>query len=132
MKSTNALPVVAMLVVAISFPVAAAARDPQESADQPPQRALRVDPPPIATDKTVAYDYDIVYVRAPRVVRGPDGKDHQAEVWPDAGGPGTLRAPTDLMLLHPDGTEDLLVAGGDGAIADPYVSFDARSVYYTR
>ncbi|MBM3997285.1 MAG: hypothetical protein FJ303_24520 [Planctomycetes bacterium] len=42
-----------------------------------------------------------------------------------------MRSPTDLMLLHPDGTEDILVAGGRGAIADPYVSFDAHWVYYT-
>jgi hypothetical protein len=30
----------------------------------------------------------------------------------------------DLMLLHPDGREELLVAGGDGSITDPMVSFD--------
>jgi hypothetical protein len=35
------------------------------------------------------------------------------------------------MLLHPDGSEEVLVAGGKGAIADPYVSFDGWSVYYT-
>ena len=34
------------------------------------------------------------------------------------------------MLLHPDGSEELLVAGGDGAVTDPFVSFDGRSVYY--
>ena len=30
-----------------------------------PER-LNVNPPPISTDKSVKYDYDIVYVRAPR------------------------------------------------------------------
>jgi hypothetical protein len=35
------------------------------------------------------------------------------------------------MLLHPDGSEEVLVAGGTGAIADPNVSFDARGVYYS-
>jgi hypothetical protein len=35
------------------------------------------------------------------------------------------------MVLHPDGSEHLLVAGGKGAIADPYVSFDAQWVYYS-
>src|SRR5262249_11457718 len=42
-----------------------------------------------------------------------------------------MRASTDLMLLHPGGKEEVLVAGGKGAIADPYVSFDAQWVYYT-
>jgi len=30
------------------------------------QQALSLDPPAIATDKTVKYDYDVVYVRLPR------------------------------------------------------------------
>jgi hypothetical protein len=93
--------------------------------DTLPQRPLRTNPPPIARDRTVKYDYDIVYVRAPRVVKGPDGKVRQAHVWPNAADP------TDLMLLHPDGNEEVLVAGGKGAVADPYVSFDAKWVYYS-
>ena len=36
------------------------------------------------------------------------------------------------MLLHPNGTEELLVAGGNGAVTDPFVSFDAQWVYYAR
>jgi hypothetical protein len=107
----------------------AAAADAQ---DKPPyQRPLRADPPHISTDKTVKYDYDIVYVRAPRFVKGTDGKDHLAPVWPNAAEPANLRASTDLMLLHPDGSEEILVEGGKGAIADPYVSFDAQWVYYS-
>src|SRR6185369_7556228 len=35
------------------------------------------------------------------------------------------------MILHPDGSTELLVAGAPGAIADPSVSFDAQWVYYT-
>src|SRR5213593_4740893 len=104
---------------------------PLAGQDKPPQRKLRVDPPHISTDKAVKYDYDIVYVRAPRFVKGKGGKDVQAEVWPDAGTPHALRASTDLMLLHPDGSEEMLVEGGAGAIADPYVSFDAKWVYYS-
>src|SRR5262245_62510895 len=96
-----------------------------------PQRKLRVDPPTIKTDKSVKYDYDIVYVRAPRTVKGKDGKVQQASVWPDASNPENLRASTDLMLLHPNGKEEVLVEGGKGAIADPYVSFDAQWVYYS-
>src|SRR5262249_4431792 len=105
--------------------------------DRPQPQPLRVDPPPIAKDKTVQYDYDIVYVRAPRTVKGRDikgsdeVKDQPAPVWPNASEPTNLRAATDLMLLHPDGSEEVLVAGGQGAIADPYVSFDAQWVYYT-
>ena len=34
------------------------------------------------------------------------------------------------MLLHPDGSEEVLVPGGKGAVTDPYVSFDGNSVYY--
>ena len=41
---------------------------PLAGQDKSPQRKLRVDPAPIAADKAVKYDYDIVYVRAPRVV----------------------------------------------------------------
>jgi hypothetical protein len=92
---------------------------------------LKARPALIATDRSVKYDYDIVYVRAPRFVKGKDGKDRQAPVWPNAAEPENLRASTDLMLLHPDGTEEVLVAGGNGAIADPYVSFDAQWVYYS-
>ncbi|MFN7917484.1 MAG: hypothetical protein U0Q55_19210 [Vicinamibacterales bacterium] len=43
-----------------------------------------------------------------------------------------MPAGSDLMLLHPDGTEEVLVPGGDGAIADPAVSFDAQWIYYAR
>jgi len=98
---------------------------------RPPQRPLKVDPLAISTDKTVKYDYDIVYVRAPRTVTGADGKERIAPVWPNAGEPENLRAATDLLLLHPDGSEEVLVEGGTGAIADPYVSFDAQWVYYS-
>src|SRR5262249_39438346 len=99
--------------------------------DKPPLRPLRVDPPHVSTDKTVKYDYDIVYVRAPRTVKGPRDGWRLAMVWPDASEPFNMRASTDLMLLHPDGRDEVLVAGAPGAIADPYVSFDAQWVYYT-
>src|SRR5262245_65423150 len=104
---------------------------PLAARDKPPERLRRIDPPHISTDRTVKYDYDIVYVRAPRFVKGKDCKDHQAQVWPNAAEPENLRAPSDLMLLHPDGSEEILVKGGKGAIADPYVSFDAQWVYYS-
>ena len=37
----------------------------------------------------------------------------------------------DLMLLHPDGTEEVLVGGGQGSVTDPMVSFDGEWVYYS-
>ena len=101
-----------------------------DSPDRPPQRPLNVKPKPIVEDRTVKYAYDIVYVRAPRTVKGNDGKEHPAPVWPEIGHVYNLNAVTDLMLLHPDGTDEVLVAGGKGAIADPYVSFDGEWVYY--
>src|SRR5262249_16298066 len=42
----------------------------------------------------------------------------------------TMEAGADLMLLHPDGREELLVAGGNGSVTDPMVSFDGEWVYY--
>ena len=87
---------------------------------------LSIQPPPIATDKSVKYDYDIVYVRAPR---GDKGKARWAEV----GDPRTMEPGADLMLLHPDGKEEVLVAvKAHESIADPMVSFDGQSVYYAK
>jgi hypothetical protein len=88
---------------------------------------LSIDPPHIATDKTVKYDYDIVYVRAPR--RQSDGRSRWAEV----GDPRTMEPGADLVLLHPDGTEEVLVpVKPHESIADPYVSFDGKSVYFAK
>ena len=70
-------------------------------------------------------DYDIVYVRAPR--RGDDVGTNWAEI----SSPLFMDAGADLMLLHPDGKEELLVAGGKGSVTDPVVSFDGEWVYYS-
>ncbi|MCE9532041.1 MAG: hypothetical protein K8T89_13090 [Planctomycetes bacterium] len=87
---------------------------------------LNVEVPPVSTDKAVQYDYDIVYVRAPRF------GDEKSPKWAEIAHPVLMDPGADLMLLHPDGKEDLLVAGGeDGAIADPAISFDGESVYYS-
>ena len=83
--------------------------------------------PHISTDKTVKYDYDIVYVRAKRA-----GDKIHKRFYTDFSSPVTLEPGADLMLLHPDGTEELLTAGGEGSITDPMVSFDGQWVYYTR
>jgi len=95
----------------------------QEKGERKP---INVDPPPIASDATIKYDYDIVYVRAPR--RGDD----QHILWAEVFAPLRAEPGSDLVLLHPDGSEEVLVAAGDDAITDPFVSFDAEWVYYAR
>lgn len=86
---------------------------------------INVDIPHISTDKTVKYDYDIVYVRAKRA-----GDKIHKRFYTDFSSPVTFEAGADLMLLHPDGKEELLVEGGDGSVTDPMVSFDGHWVYY--
>lgn len=87
---------------------------------------LSIDPPHISSDKSVKYDYDIVYVRARRA-----GDKIHKRYYTDFSSPVTLEPGADLMLLHPDGNEELLVAGGEGSVTDPFVSFDGHWVYYT-
>jgi hypothetical protein len=88
---------------------------------------LDMEPKPILKDPTVKYDYDIVYVRAPRTQ--PDGRSRWAEV----GDPRSMEPGADLMLLHPDGSEEVLVpVQGNESIADPFVSFDGKSVYFAK
>src|SRR5262245_50447030 len=88
---------------------------------------INVKVPHITTDRSVRYDYDIVYVRALRA-----GDKVHKRYYTDFSQPVTLEPGADLMLLHPNGQEERLVAGGDGAITDPTVSFDGQWVYYTR
>src|SRR4029078_226846 len=77
--------------------------------------------PHFSKDATVKIDYDIVYVRAPLM----------KYVWPDVGAPVLMEPGADLMLLKPDGRQEVLVEGGaKGSVADPYVSFDGAWVYY--
>jgi hypothetical protein len=89
-------------------------------------RPLNVNPPHITTDKLVNYDYDIVYVRAPRT-----GDDKQI-AWSEVFSPLRAEPGSDLMLLHPNGKEEVLIAAGDDTITDPFVSFDGQWVYYAR
>ncbi len=72
-----------------------------------------------------AITYDVVYVRQPR------NGDNAHITWPEVFHPGVIEPGTDLMVLHPDGTEEILVVGGNGAVIDPFVSFDAQWVYYS-
>jgi hypothetical protein len=88
---------------------------------------INIEPQPIAKDPSVKYDYDIVYVRAPR--KGDQERPHWAEV----GDPRTMEPGADLMLLHPDGSEEVLVpVKALESIADPFVSFDGQWVFYAK
>src|SRR5262249_16870382 len=82
---------------------------------------FNVEVPKVSTDPTIKYDYDIVYVRTPRKGNAP----HSSR-WPDASLPLNVDAGGDLMLLHPDGSEERLVAGGNCSVTDPFVSFDGQ------
>ena len=81
--------------------------------------------PHVSTDKAVTIDYDIVYVRAPRA-----GDEVHKRFFTDFSHPVTMEPGADLMLLHPDGTEEVLVKGGDGSVTDPVISLDGKWVYY--
>jgi hypothetical protein len=95
---------------------------------KPPGKGpFNIEVPKVSTDSSIKYDYDIVYVRTPR----KDNKPHSSR-WPDASLPLNVDAGGDLMLLHPDGTEERLVAGGKGSVTDPFVSFDGQWVYYSQ
>lgn len=87
---------------------------------------LKTDVPHVSTDPGVKVDYDIVYVRARR-----DGDKVHKRYYADIATPVTMEPGADLMLLKADGTEELLVPGGEGAVTDPSVSFDGQWVFYT-
>ncbi len=70
-------------------------------------------------------NYDVVYVRQPRF------GDNTNTIWPEVFHPARLDGGADLMLLHTNGTEEVLVAGGTGGVTDPFVSFDAQWCYYS-
>jgi hypothetical protein len=112
-----------VILLAALGPVPAAAQAPKEKRYLDP---IDVHVPHISTDRSVRYDYDLVYVRAPRA-----GDKIHKRFYTDFSQPVTLEPGADLMLLHPDGREELLVAGGDGSVTDPMVSFDGQWVFYS-
>ena len=105
---------------------------PPEPEKEPEEEKQYLDPidvnvPHVSTDPAVKIDYDIVYVRADRL-----GDDKHAEFFTDIARPVYMRPGADLMLLHPDGSEEVLVDGGDkGGVTDPMVGFDGEWVYYS-
>jgi hypothetical protein len=111
------------MALGVAFVCGASAGDPA----LPPAKLDPV-PKPLKSDSSVKIGYDIVYVRAPRFIEA--GGKKRPSRWPEIGHPTNIDAGYDLMLLRTDGSEELLVAGGEGSIADPFVSFDAQWVYY--
>ncbi len=116
----------------LAWPWSPAWRSSPPWAAQKQKEKLYLDPinvniPHISTDKSVQYDFDIVYVRAKRI-----GDKVHKRFFTDFSAPVTLEPGADLMLLHPDGREDLLVPGGETAsVTDPMVSYNGQWVYYT-
>ena len=93
-------------------------------AQDSPER-IGTDPKHASTDSSVKIDYDIAYVRFPR--KG----DAVGTNWAEIANPVFMDAGADLMLLHPDGSEEVLVKGGVGSVTDPMVSFDGDWIYYS-
>ena len=69
--------------------------------------------------------YDVVYVRQPR------HGDNTNTIWPEVFHPARAEPGADLMLLHPDGSEEVLVDCDVCSVTDPFISFDAEWVYYS-
>ncbi len=120
-----------ILAMAVAVWVALLASSPallkaQSPDDRPFLAPINVDVPDVRTDPSVTIDYPIVYVRAPRF--GDEKNSHWAEV----GDPTRMDPGADLVLLKPDGSEEVLVEGGDGSVTDPAVSFDGQWIYYAR
>jgi hypothetical protein len=115
-------PVLLIAIMALAAPLLGQQTSPRVYLDP-----ININPPHITTDKSVKYDFDIIYVRAPR--RDPTGRSRWAEV----GDPRTMEPGADLMLLHPDGAEEVLVpVKAEESIADPFVSFDGKWVFYAK
>ncbi len=69
--------------------------------------------------------YDIVYVKAPRL------GDETNTQWPEVFDPIRMEPGADLILLHPNGSEEVLFDAADGAVVDPAVSFDGEWVFFS-
>lgn len=80
---------------------------------------------PIVEAGSTAVDYDIVYVRQVRF------GDDVNTTWPEVFHPAKMDTGADLVLLHPDGSEEVLVDCMICGVTDPFVSFDAQWVYYS-
>lgn len=80
----------------------------------------------LANFSATAVNYDIVYVRYP--AESPGGKFVKI---PQGEQPYVIETGADLMLLHPDGSETILVDCKKCSVMDPVISFDGNTVYYS-
>jgi len=101
------------------------AAEPVAETDRRYPGPISLEIPHVSTDSSVRLDYPIVYVRTPR--RGDDVKS----TWAEIAHPVLMDAGADLMLLNPDGTEEVLVEGGRGSVTDPVISLDGEWVIYS-
>lgn len=115
---------------AVLTPNARAATNPAPG-DSP--SAIRYLPSAICTPNIVTTD--IVYVRAPRF------GDNENSLWADTVRPLSLDPGADLMLLHPNCTQEKLfplpehqafldAPIGNGSVTDPGISFDGKWVVF--
>jgi hypothetical protein len=113
------------LTAATSSPGLAAKPAPGKESKQ-----LAVHASHISTDKSIKYDYPIVYVRVPR--DPADLTDFHKYFWmiPSTYNAFHMKPGGDLVVLYPNGREEVLVSAGEGSVADPAVSFDGQWVYY--
>ena len=106
-KKHLALPLLPLLLLPLAtFPSPLALAQQSRDLTAP----INLNPPHFSTDKSVKLDYDIVYVRAPR--KG----DAVGTNWTEISNPVYMDPGADLMLLHPDGSEEVLVRGGAGSV----------------
>ena len=121
----EAILVLAVMVLALA-PGARARPNPGATtgAPRPPVMAAPR-APDAAHQASPVVPYDIVYVRQPRY------GDSTNTTWPEVFHPARIDPGADLMLLHPDGSEERLLEGGEGSVTDPFVSFDGQWVYYS-
>lgn len=113
------------LLWAVPFESRAGEPESELEADRRYPDPISLDIPHVTTDESVRLDYPIVYVRTPR--QGDEIKS----TWAEIAHPVQMDPGGDLMLLHPDGSEEVLVSGGKGSVADPVVSFDGEWVIYS-
>lgn len=87
-------------------------------------------PPHVSTDKSVTFDYPIVYVRVAR----PYPKEYYNINHLNQAGLHQTNPPgAELRLLHPDGRDEALVeVKGEESITDPMVSLDGEWVYFAK
>src|SRR5688500_17418564 len=85
-----------LLVLPLVFALFAFAQQP----DRTPE-LIGTYPKHVSTDSSVKIDYDIAYIRFPR--KG----DAVGTNWAEIANPVYMDAGADLMLLHPDGSEEV-------------------------